>query len=240
MTIALLWQLASTYFDFKKGAISKRKIKKGTDLFTAAVCEKYVMQIMLIINKVLSVVFICFMSASYAMATENHSSLLDVNNTFISIYAKNGLVRVTYSGRNIFVDRESKAVLAKMDSISIISNKAFLVNDGQYFWSFIRLPSRNSNGVGYCGAGFEDFIILFSINKNKLSYIDKYQAQSCLENFFIGIDSIKDVNSKVLFSPETYDIDISQDQFKEEKVTTQKIRLKAMPPKIETTILESN
>ena len=192
------------------------------------------------INKFLSVAFICFMSASFAMATESHSSLLDVNNNPISIYAKNGLVRVTHSGKNISVDKESKKLLANMDSISIIANKSFSVDASQYFWSFIRLPSRNSNGAGYCGAGFEDFIILFSINKNKLTCIDKYQAQSCLENFSIGVDSIKDVNSNVLFSPETNDIEISQDQFKEAKITTRKIRLKATPPIIETTILETN
>lgn len=195
------------------------------------------MQIMLKISRFLLVVYICFISAPLAMATENHSVLFDVNNKPIRIYARNGLVRVTYFEKYIPVDRESKNILARMDSISIISNKAFLVNENQYFWSFIRLPSRKSNGAGYCGAGFEDFIILFSINKNKLSYIDKYQAQSCLENFSIGVDSIKDVNGNVLFSPDTYHIEISQERFKEEKVTTQKIRLKAMPQTIETTIL---
>jgi len=180
------------------------------------------------------------MSASFAMATENHSSLLDVNNILISISAKIDLVRVEYSGKNVSVDRESKNILTTMDSISIISNKSFSINSNQYFWSFTRFASKNSNGAGYCGAGFEDFIILFSINKNKLTYIDKYQAQSCLENYSIGVDSINDVNSYVIFSPETNDIEISQDQFKEEKVTTKKIRLKAMPRQIETTILEAN
>jgi hypothetical protein len=198
------------------------------------------MRITLIVNKFLSVVFICFISASFAIATESHSSILDVDNNLISIYANNGLVKVSRSGKNISVDQESKKILANMDSISIISNKSFSVDTKQYFWSFIRLPSRNSSGAGYCGAGFEDFIILFSINQSKLTFVDKYQAQSCLENFSIGVDSIKDVNSYVLFSPETNDIEISQDQFKEGKVTTQKIRLKAMPPKIETTILETN
>jgi hypothetical protein len=132
--------------------------------------QGFVMQIMLIINKLLSVVFIFFVSASFAVATESHSSLLDVKANLISIYAKNGLVRVTHSGKNISVDKESKIILANMDSISIISNKSFSVDAMQYFWSYIRLPSRNSSGAGYCGAGFEDFIILFSINQNRLKF----------------------------------------------------------------------
>ena len=158
----------------------------------------------------------------------------------VEIFAKNGLVRVTYSGKDVSVDRESKNILTKMDSISIISNKSFSIDTIQYFWSYTRFSSRISNGSGYCGAGSEDFIILFSINNNKLTYIDKFQAQSCLENFSIGVDSIKDINSHVTFSPETNDIEISQDQFKEENVTTKKIRLKAMPLQIETTIVETN
>ena len=198
------------------------------------------MQSMLKTSNFLFIVVICFLSTRFAMATESHSSFSDVNNNLVSIYSKNGLIRVIFSEKNISIDRESKNILTKMDSISIISNKSFLISTDQYFWSFIRLPSRNTKGVGYCGAGFEDYIILFSINKNKLTYIDKFRAQSCLDNFSIGVDSVKDINSNVIFSPKTNDIEISQELFKEEKVITQKIRLKAMSPKIETIILETN
>ena len=193
---------------------------------------------MLKLSNYLLIACIGFLAAPVAMATENFLSFFDVNNNLVGIYEKNDIVRVTYGDKKIIVDMESKNILSKMDSMTMISKKSFLVNADQFFWSFVRLPSRISNGTGYCGAGFEDFVILFSISKSKLSYIDKLHVQSCVDSFSIGVDSIKDVNSSILFSPDSNEIEISQEILREEKIITRKMRLKATSQKIETRIID--
>lgn len=62
------------------------------------------------------------------------------------------------------------------------------------------------NSAGYCGAGFEDYIFLFKLDKKSVHVVDRYLTQSCLKNVTVDIDSIedrRDMNEKILFDAET-------------------------------------
>ncbi|HZW14396.1 MAG TPA: hypothetical protein VFF81_14550 [Noviherbaspirillum sp.] len=176
-------------------------------------------------NKLLLVSLVYFVLFSSVLAAEYRLEFLDSYNQPIRIFAKNNLIEISRAKKKISLDRESKRILTQMDSILVISNRTFLLDSQQYFWAFIRLPSKNSHGAGFCGAGLEDFLVLFKIQRSNLYLIDKYQAQSCLNSISINIDQIEEVDTKIAFSRENGIIQFSQEFVNSESVYSKTIRL---------------
>lgn len=114
-----------------------------------------------------------------------------------------------------------------------------LVLDGdEFLWLFIRVPSRDSQGKGYCGAGTEDYLYLFNIKKRDLRKIAQFRLQSCLKNLSIGIDELEDIkeSSKISFDQKTGIIEFIQEAVNTQEVTSKKIKL--IPTKLGITIQE--
>jgi hypothetical protein len=193
------------------------------------------------INKLcFSGIFLAYFSfISFSFATENHLTFSSSNAIPIDIYVKNSFIKITYNKKKIPIDLMSKRIFSQMDSMAVVSNKTFPMDSEQYFWAFIRKPSRNLNGTGFCGAGFEDYFYLFKVTKNKLKLIDEYQAQSCLDSFSIDIDEIKEVNEpnkKISFYPETGVIEFTQEFIKNETAFSREIKL---TPSISKIVVET-
>ena len=51
-----------------------------------------------------------------------------------------------------------------------------------------RTPSKTPQGTGYCGAGYEDKIILLKFNGKNIKYSDELNLQSCLKNILLDSD----------------------------------------------------
>ncbi|MDE2428746.1 MAG: hypothetical protein KGM99_08465 [Burkholderiales bacterium] len=114
---------------------------------------------------------------------------------------------INSSGKQLILQNlKWRNLLAKSDSFTPISKKSFAFNAIEYFWAFVRFPSRTKSGAGYCGGGFEDYIFLFNLDKKSVHAVDRYLTQSCLKNVKVDIDSIedrRDMNEKILFDAET-------------------------------------
>jgi hypothetical protein len=102
-----------------------------------------------------------------------------------------------------------------------------MLDTTEFIWLFVRVPSRDSQGKGYCGAGTEDYVYLFSIKHESLNTIKEFQVQSCLKNFSIGVDEEKDINeqNKIFFDKTTGVIEFVQDFVSADEVTSKKIKL---------------
>ncbi len=61
--------------------------------------------------------------------------------------------------------------------------------ESQLFIVMTREPSRpNAMGQGYCGAGYEDYLLLVEILERKLLLRDRFLLQSCLKSISMYID----------------------------------------------------
>ena len=105
--------------------------------------------------------------------------------------APTGSVRVVSEDGVVFARDETgrkNYVMSKSFSRHLKqSSEATLINiyggvRNPIFLIFTREPSRpNSLGQGYCGAGYEDYLLLAKIEKKTISVKDEYLLQSCLK-----------------------------------------------------------
>jgi hypothetical protein len=89
------------------------------------------------------------------------------------------------SGRGVYrFDPASTALLRNAEEIR---NVAISKNVGNLVLIFVRVPSRPGRmGLGYCGAGFEDYLLLVGLERQRLIFRDKFLLQSCLSGKFIN------------------------------------------------------
>lgn len=52
-----------------------------------------------------------------------------------------------------------------------------------------REPSRKNRSAGYCGAGYEDYLLLVEAQKNRLLISDKFLIQSCYKSLLLDSDN---------------------------------------------------
>lgn len=186
----------------------------------------------------LAVALLKFFSASSALATEISLHLESQNGKSIELAIKNNTSRVAYDGETLKLDFESKKIFSSSNAISTISPRSFILDGGEFIWLFIRIPSRNSQGKGYCGAGTEDYLYLFNIKKKKFKKITQFRVQSCLKNLSIGIDELADIkeSNKILLDQRTGTIEFTQEMVDDQKATSKKIKL--YPTKLGITVQE--
>jgi len=75
----------------------------------------------------------------------------------------------------------------------IISDKSD--QNGPLFIVLSREPSRpNSMGRGYCGAGYEEYLLLLEISRTRIELRDQLLLQSCLNSISMLIDNGDDLD----------------------------------------------
>jgi hypothetical protein len=108
------------------------------------------------------------------------------------ITAKDEEKNITYK-----IDNSALRRLTQADDIQLITN----ISDKkkQLFIILTREPSRpNAMGQGYCGAGYEDYLLLVEITEQKLVLRDQFLLQSCLKSISLFIDEDDDSPSNGL------------------------------------------
>ena len=67
------------------------------------------------------------------------------------------------------------------------SNKALILNS-HFFVVLVREPSKSKRGTGFCGSGFEDYLLLIEAKSKRLSLLDNILLQSCLDSQELASD----------------------------------------------------
>ena len=76
------------------------------------------------------------------------------------------------------IDTKTKKIRRISDEIIPIFSQAS--DAGYYFLLIARIPSKLPQGPGYCGAGYEDHMILLEYNRKRIRLLDDFLLQSCL------------------------------------------------------------
>jgi hypothetical protein len=138
--------------------------------------------------------FFVFTFTALAMATSTTSYateliLVSENGSRVTVNVENQHVTAKEKEKNINyqIDRPTSRSLAHANSISLISNASTLAS--QLFIVLTREYSRpDAMGQGYCGAGYEDYLLLVEVFKKDLILRDRILLQSCLKTISMFID----------------------------------------------------
>jgi len=109
--------------------------------------------------------------------------------TYVVIDIKKQQVRAKDKEKNINynVDKAISRHFIRAEDIQLISNK--WNSETQLFIILTREPSRpDAMGRGYCGAGYEDYLLLVEMLDGKLTLRDQFLLQSCLKSISMLID----------------------------------------------------
>jgi len=96
------------------------------------------------------------------------------------------------------------------------------VNNINYFVFIARIPSKSPQSTGYCGAGYEDHLILLRYEGKKIVLLDDFLLQSCLKSIVLDNDGDADILKSLTIDYENHAIGfrwISSPDDKEHRVT---------------------
>jgi hypothetical protein len=167
------------------------------------------MQITSTMNKyaVLAMVFII----SVASKTSAAGPVLEERSLFTISNSKNICIRTTRSASpnkcdQVFnvrnVDKNLAIILKNSEEIFPAFSKK--TSDGNYFVFISRAPSKAPQSTGYCGAGFEDSLILLLYKKNKLYFRDDFLLQSCLQSIILESDDSSDILKSITIDSDSH------------------------------------
>lgn len=98
------------------------------------------------------------------------------------VFAKDKERKISYIIDNVIIRHFIRA-----EDIRLIENES--KPEAQLFTVLTREPSRpGAMGQGYCGAGYEDYLLLVEIRGKKLTLKDQFLLQSCLKSISMFID----------------------------------------------------
>ena len=192
-------------------------------------------------KNLLSTATLFFLFSSFSVsATDISLDLESHHGKFIKITIKNNVSRVVYDGEALNLDSGSKKIFSLSNAISSVGTRSLILDGDEFLWLFIRVPSRDAQGKGYCGAGTEDYLYLFNIKRSDFRKVAQFRLQSCLKNLSIGIDELEDIkeSSKISFDQKTGIIKFMQEAVNTQEVTAKKITLS--PTKLGITAQEKN
>jgi hypothetical protein len=120
---------------------------------------------------------------------------LSSHGTQVTLKVKNHHVVAQKLGKH-FNYEVSNAVsdhLIRAENAHIISDKS---NESDPLFIVVsREPSRpNAMGQGYCGAGYEDYLLLIAVSSSKIQLRDKFLLQSCLKSISMLIEQGNDLD----------------------------------------------
>ena len=124
-------------------------------------------------------IFVAALLSSTALANE---LILKSPSGSVSVVSEDGVVSARdETGRKNYVMSKSFSRHLKHSSEATLINTYGDIRN-PIFLIFTREPSRpNSLGQGYCGAGYEDYLLLAKIENKIISLKDEYLLQSCLK-----------------------------------------------------------
>lgn len=121
--------------------------------------------------------------------------LLSSHDSQISVKMRNQRLTAKEVRKNLDyqVSRAVSNHLLPAYSTRVISDKSD--QNGPLFLVLSREPSRpNSMGRGYCGAGYEEYLLLVETSHKKIELRDQFLLQSCLKSIAMLIENGDDLD----------------------------------------------
>jgi hypothetical protein len=132
----------------------------------------------------------------------------------------------------ISFDAQVQSHLANAESATHIFPTAISKTSPPLFVVVIRKPSTVRRGMGFCGAGLEDYLLLLEVGNNKIVLKDELLLQSCLKSIALASDSGDDPIKALQANPATQEIffqTLGQEAGEKVTVESGKFRLASTP-----------
>lgn len=158
----------------------KLNIRTGQKEKLCGATQEWYMPTTLKINSLsILAIFVAALLSSTALAKE---LILKAPTGSVSVVSEDGVVSARdETGRRNYMMSTSFSRHLKQSSEATLIN-TYGDTRSPIFLIFTREPSRpNSLGQGYCGAGYEDYLLLAKIEKKTISLKDEYLLRSCLK-----------------------------------------------------------
>ncbi len=75
-----------------------------------------------------------------------------------------------------------------------------------YLTLIARMPSKSPQSIGYCGAGYEDHLVLLVYDGNIIKAADDFLLQSCLNSVVLDGVNVDDIFNAISVDMEKYEI----------------------------------
>ena len=167
------------------------------------------MQITSIVNKInKTVAFLLILASPHAFAAPSAKPLLSfkiAKEEIICLGGSQGNAQNCDRTVNMSsLDSATKRVIDRSDeALSLFSQK---INNVNYVVFIARIPSKSPQSTGYCGAGYEDHLILLRYEEKKIVLLDDFLLQSCLKSIVLDNDGDADILKSLTIDQENHAI----------------------------------
>jgi hypothetical protein len=146
-------------------------------------------------NKIKILIIFINLLTTISASANDEVLLLSSHDTHISLKIQNHRLIANEIGKklNYKVSDALSSHLMRAYDVRTISEK--IEKNGRLFIVLSREPSRpNALGRGYCGAGYEEYLLLIEISRAKIELRDNFLLQSCLKSISMLITEGDDLD----------------------------------------------
>jgi hypothetical protein len=132
----------------------------------------------LLIKGVIALLMFYQGASAYAVGVD----LPFANGQGVRINYANEIASIYRGKRKLIADKSLLLHLKRTDEVVYLL--ASKINQGKwpFFLVLSREPSRINRSAGFCGAGYEDYVLLLQTNDTQIKLKDKFLLQSCNES----------------------------------------------------------
>lgn len=102
------------------------------------------------------------------------------------------------------LDKGARQILRRSHELLPVFSQP--IAGGNYLVLIARIPSKNPQGLGHCGAGDEDHAILLEHSKQNIALRDDFLLQSCLSSISLDSEDGDDILKSLLVDPRNHSI----------------------------------
>lgn len=95
-------------------------------------------------------------------------------------------------------------------------------------WLVVRASSTSGGGDGFCGAGYEDHLVLVEVVDSTARCMDEFQAQSCLQSIGMDVDQFDELLKALVQDPEDGSLAFKQSRSNERTAYREAVSIKVM------------
>jgi hypothetical protein len=139
----------------------------------------------------------------------------------------------------LHIDRTLRAKLRKAEEVAVLPLEFQGQDATTMKWLLVRQASRSKRGVGYCGAGNEDHLILIKLVKSSASIADDFLAQSCLKAISMDVDQFEDVVRAIEFDDANKQLVFSRTVSSEKDFVRQRIEISVVSDRMRANVREA-
>ncbi|WP_230178214.1 hypothetical protein [Aquabacterium sp. CECT 9606] len=100
---------------------------------------------------------------------------------------------IAVDGRQLRIDRSLTLMLRRAEAAAFLPLEFNGSPAKSWRWLLVREPSKARGSASFCGAGYEDRLLLVEVAKSTGKVVGQFLAQSCLNSISMDIDQFDEL-----------------------------------------------